>query len=99
MVAFRSSRFCILLVLSIVVVVDCTISRRSFQSSSESVESDPVRQWNQIQTSHIEHAFSNKKNFACPRIKDRFHTGSTADLSPEDIEAVAVMGDAISVCG
>ncbi|KAK0395729.1 hypothetical protein QR680_001401 [Steinernema hermaphroditum] len=73
------------------------IERRSIQSSSESIEIDPIRQWNQIHMSHIKNAFSNRKNFACPKVKERFHTGeTTADLSPEDIEVVAAMGDAIS---
>uniref|UniRef100_A0A1I7YCT7 SGNH domain-containing protein n=1 Tax=Steinernema glaseri TaxID=37863 RepID=A0A1I7YCT7_9BILA len=65
------------------------LERRSVQSSSESIEIDPMRQWNQIHTTHIENAFSNKKNFACPRMKDRFHTDIMTEFVHKDLEGVS----------
>ncbi|KAK6026280.1 hypothetical protein OSTOST_07778 [Ostertagia ostertagi] len=47
--------------------------------------------------SQISNAFSNKQSFSCPRAKPLLHTGeSLADLSPEDIDIVAAMGDALT---
>ncbi|VDL87657.1 unnamed protein product [Nippostrongylus brasiliensis] len=48
--------------------------------------------------SEISNAFSNKQSFSCPLAKPQLHTGdSLADLSPEDIDVVAAMGDALPV--
>ncbi|VDO91736.1 unnamed protein product [Heligmosomoides polygyrus] len=47
--------------------------------------------------SQISNAFSNKQSFACPLAKPQLHTGdSLANLSPEDIDIVGAMGDALA---
>lgn len=47
--------------------------------------------------SNITGSFMNKRTFACPRVKPMLHTGdSTADLSPEDIDIIAAMGDSLA---
>lgn len=39
-----------------------------------------------------------KKSFLCPHVKPALHTGtSLADLSPEDIDVVAALGDSLAV--
>lgn len=51
-----------------------------------------------MQISYINQAFSNRKSFTCQSVKKILATGiSGANISPEDIDVVAVMGDAISV--
>ncbi len=48
--------------------------------------------------SQISSAFISKKTFACPTTKSDILTGrSTADLSPEDFDRIAAMGDSLSV--
>ncbi|KAF7637084.1 hypothetical protein Mgra_00003473 [Meloidogyne graminicola] len=45
----------------------------------------------------IENLFQNRKTFTCPKVKQLLVTGSSAaELSPEDIDVVAAMGDALS---
>nr|CAD2168601.1 unnamed protein product [Meloidogyne enterolobii] len=47
--------------------------------------------------SQIDDLFQNRKTFTCPLVKQLLATGSsTAELSPEDIDVVAAMGDALS---
>ncbi|KAH7729128.1 Protein T19D7.7 [Aphelenchoides avenae] len=52
---------------------------------------------NNIQTSYIDRSFNNRRTFTCPLVKSVFKTGTSGeDLSPEDIDIVAAMGDALS---
>lgn len=52
-----------------------------------------------MQMSYIEEAFHNRQTFTCPLVKQLLATGTSgADLSPEDIDIVAAMGDALSAC-
>uniref|UniRef100_A0A8R1EJN9 Uncharacterized protein n=1 Tax=Caenorhabditis japonica TaxID=281687 RepID=A0A8R1EJN9_CAEJA len=45
----------------------------------------------------INSAFNDKKSFTCPRIKDELLTGqSVENISPEDIQIIAAMGDALA---
>uniref|UniRef100_A0A8R1XMN3 Lipase_GDSL domain-containing protein n=1 Tax=Onchocerca volvulus TaxID=6282 RepID=A0A8R1XMN3_ONCVO len=47
--------------------------------------------------SFIDSSFINRKTFSCPKIKNDFVTGTdTGDLSPEDIEIIAAMGDSLA---
>ncbi|VDO23915.1 unnamed protein product [Haemonchus placei] len=47
--------------------------------------------------SEMSQTFSGKQSFSCPRAKPLLHTGdSLADLSPEDIDIVGAMGDALT---
>ena len=51
-----------------------------------------------FETSYIEEAFHNRRPFTCPLVKQLLATGNSgADLSPDDIDIVAAMGDALSV--
>ncbi|KAI1727923.1 phospholipase B1, membrane-associated [Ditylenchus destructor] len=50
-----------------------------------------------VQTSYINNAFNNRRSFTCPLVKSLLATGTSgADLSPEDIDIVASMGDSLS---
>uniref|UniRef100_A0A1I8C172 Uncharacterized protein n=1 Tax=Meloidogyne hapla TaxID=6305 RepID=A0A1I8C172_MELHA len=47
--------------------------------------------------SQIDDLFQNRKTFTCPLVKQLLATGSSAsELSPEDVDVVAAMGDALS---
>ncbi|KJH49337.1 hypothetical protein DICVIV_04540 [Dictyocaulus viviparus] len=51
-----------------------------------------------VGASQLTNAFSNKQSFSCPLAKPLLHTGdSLANLSPEDIDIVAAMGDALAM--
>ncbi|CAJ0606869.1 unnamed protein product [Cylicocyclus nassatus] len=59
-------------------------------------DDDSSRSSKNLVVGQISSAFSNKQSFSCPRAKPLLHTGETlADLSPEDIDIVAAMGDAL----
>ncbi|WKX96088.1 hypothetical protein Q1695_012502 [Nippostrongylus brasiliensis] len=65
-------------------------------SDDDDVEENNSRMKEDAVNSEISNAFSNKQSFSCPLAKPQLHTGdSLADLSPEDIDVVAAMGDAL----
>uniref|UniRef100_A0A915D6W9 Lipase_GDSL domain-containing protein n=1 Tax=Ditylenchus dipsaci TaxID=166011 RepID=A0A915D6W9_9BILA len=50
-----------------------------------------------VQTSYIDRGFNNRQSFTCPLVKSLLATGiNGGNLSPEDIDIVAAMGDALS---
>ncbi|ETN76289.1 hypothetical protein NECAME_11767, partial [Necator americanus] len=76
--------------------------RNTEQKTGQSAEDDdnddddPPGAKKDVVNVHISSAFSNKQSFSCPLAKPLLHTGGTlADLSPEDIDIVAAMGDAL----
>ncbi|KAK6733899.1 hypothetical protein RB195_017580 [Necator americanus] len=76
--------------------------RNTEQKTGQSAEDDdnddddPLGAKKDVVNVHISSAFSNKQSFSCPLAKPLLHTGGTlADLSPEDIDIVAAMGDAL----
>ncbi|GMT15245.1 hypothetical protein PFISCL1PPCAC_6542, partial [Pristionchus fissidentatus] len=61
------------------------------------VNSDQHRAGAVFQQASITSVFTDKKSFLCPHIKPALHTGtSLADLSPEDVDVVAAMGDSLA---
>uniref|UniRef100_A0AC35GPU8 Uncharacterized protein n=1 Tax=Panagrolaimus sp. PS1159 TaxID=55785 RepID=A0AC35GPU8_9BILA len=50
-----------------------------------------------VQTSYIEKGFTNSRSFGCGKVKSLLQTGTNVgNISPEDIDIVATMGDAIA---
>uniref|UniRef100_A0A7E4VGT9 Lipase_GDSL domain-containing protein n=1 Tax=Panagrellus redivivus TaxID=6233 RepID=A0A7E4VGT9_PANRE len=50
-----------------------------------------------VQTSFIDRSFTGSASFGCARVKTLLQTGTAVkDLSPEDIDVVATMGDAVA---
>lgn len=51
-----------------------------------------------VQVSYIDKAFNNRRTFTCPLLKSLFVTGTNGgNITPEDIDIVGAMGDALSV--
>ncbi|CAD5211845.1 unnamed protein product [Bursaphelenchus okinawaensis] len=68
----------------------------SSQDSSEEIDISDSNYGN-IPTSFIDNAFNNRRTFQCQLVKGALRSGdSGANISPEDIDIVAAMGDAIS---
>ncbi|GMR37601.1 hypothetical protein PMAYCL1PPCAC_07796, partial [Pristionchus mayeri] len=61
------------------------------------VNSDQHHIGQNFQHAGITSVFHDKKSFLCPLVKPALHTGtSLADLSPEDIDIVAALGDSLA---
>uniref|UniRef100_A0A915BXW4 Phospholipase B1, membrane-associated n=1 Tax=Parascaris univalens TaxID=6257 RepID=A0A915BXW4_PARUN len=66
-------------------------------SDSQEDLNDRFHSAKEVLASNIASSFFNKRSFACPRARPTLHTGdSTADLSPEDIDIIAALGDSLS---
>ncbi|KAF8362639.1 hypothetical protein PRIPAC_89562 [Pristionchus pacificus] len=61
------------------------------------VNTDQHHAGSHFQQASITSVFTDKKSFLCPHVKPALHTGtSLADLSPEDIDVVAALGDSLA---
>ncbi|KAL6734992.1 hypothetical protein Aduo_005475 [Ancylostoma duodenale] len=66
------------------------------REDDDTSDDEPPSYPKEVVSVQISSAFSNKQSFSCPMAKPLLHTGeSLADLSPEDIDIVAAMGDAL----
>lgn len=74
--------------------------RSSSESDSQSDENfdNAGDYYGSLHISKIASGFVNKKTFECPRVKTTLHTGdNVANLSPEDINIIAALGDSLAV--
>ncbi|KAI6196562.1 hypothetical protein M3Y94_01124300 [Aphelenchoides besseyi] len=89
-----------IVLLSLILLFNCVVKAElptNREDEDEEDDSDSNFLGDNIQTSFIENSFNNERSFACQLVKSALRTGdSGANLSPEDINIVGVMGDALS---